>query len=47
MKFLIKYKEFDRDYETIVYASSEESAIKILMDDLGYITLLSIRSCQE
>lgn len=47
MKFLIKYKEFGSEYETIVYASNEESAIKVLMDDLGYVTLLSIRSCLE
>lgn len=42
MKFLIKYTEFNSDFETIVYASSEEAAVNILMEDLGYITIKSI-----
>lgn len=47
MKFLIKYSEFNSEHETIVYASDENSAIKVLEDDLGFISILSIIKCQE
>lgn len=47
MKFNIIYAEFNSTYSTFVYASSEESAIRILKDDLGFITILEIKKCLE
>lgn len=47
MKFLIKYKEFDSEHETVIYASSEDYAVEILKNDLGFISILSIVKCPE